>query len=74
MHGIVPTQTPEEREHHRYLSEVEVRRGRAAELQAELASLNLTLVRLPQMVAGLHFVAFACLMRHKLGLLPGSSP
>jgi len=44
MHGIVPIQTPEEREYHRYLSEVEVRRGRAAELQAELASLNLTLV------------------------------
>jgi len=45
MHGIVPTQTPEEREYHRYLSEVEVRRGRAAELQAELATLNLTLGR-----------------------------
>jgi transposase len=30
--------------------------------------------RLPRTVAGLHFVAFACLMRHKLSLLPIASP
>jgi transposase len=30
--------------------------------------------RLPETVAGLHFVAFACLMLHKLALLPGASP
>ena len=30
--------------------------------------------RLPETVAGLHFVAFACLMLHKLALLPIGSP
>jgi len=30
--------------------------------------------RLPETVAGLHFVAFACLMLHKLSLLPIGSP
>ena len=30
--------------------------------------------RLPETVAGLHFVAFACLMLHKLALLPTASP
>jgi len=30
--------------------------------------------RLPETVAGLHVVAFACLMRHKLALLPTGSP
>jgi transposase len=30
--------------------------------------------RLPETVAGLHFVAFACLMLHKLPLLPITSP
>ncbi|MGI8622097.1 MAG: IS5 family transposase [Solirubrobacteraceae bacterium] len=30
--------------------------------------------RLPETVAGLHFVAFACLMLHKLALLPHGSP
>ena len=30
--------------------------------------------RLPTTVAGLHFVAFACLMLHKLSLLPLASP
>jgi transposase len=30
--------------------------------------------RLPETVAGLHFVAFACLMLHKLSLLPIRSP
>ena len=30
--------------------------------------------RLPETVAGLHFVAFACLMLHKLSLLPAASP
>ena len=30
--------------------------------------------RLPTTVAGLHFVAFACLMLHKLSLLPIGSP
>ena len=30
--------------------------------------------RLPETVAGLHVVAFACLMLHKLALLPIGSP
>ena len=30
--------------------------------------------RLPETAAGLHFVAFACLMLHKLVLLPHASP
>ena len=30
--------------------------------------------RLPETVAGLHFVAFACLMLHKLSLVPAGSP
>ncbi|MDQ3514445.1 MAG: hypothetical protein M3462_12480, partial [Chloroflexota bacterium] len=45
MHGIVPIQTPEEREYLRYLVEIESRRGRVAGLQAEVATLNLTLGR-----------------------------
>ncbi|MDP9366044.1 MAG: IS5/IS1182 family transposase, partial [Chloroflexota bacterium] len=30
--------------------------------------------RLPGTLAGLHFVAFACRMLHKLALLPSASP
>jgi len=45
MHGIVPIQTPEEREYLRYLAEIESRQGRVAGLQAEVATLNLTLGR-----------------------------
>ncbi len=30
--------------------------------------------RLPETVAGLHFIAFACLMLHKVVLLPDGSP
>lgn len=44
-HAIVRTQTPEEREYARYMTDVEARRRRAADLQAELASLKLTLGR-----------------------------
>lgn len=36
-HSIVRTETPEEREYARYLSEIELRRRRVADLQADLA-------------------------------------
>lgn len=44
-HGLLRTQTPEEREYARYLGDVEMRRERVAELQAELAALNVALAR-----------------------------
>lgn len=45
VHGLLRTETPEEREYRRYMVEVESRQGRVAELQAELATLNLALSR-----------------------------
>lgn len=44
-HAIVRAQTPEEREYARYMADVEARRRRAADLQAELASLKLIVGR-----------------------------
>lgn len=38
--AIVRTQTPEEREYARYLSEIDIRKHRVAELQTQLESLN----------------------------------
>lgn len=43
VHGLLRTETPEEREYRRYMVEVESRQGRVAELQAELAALKLAL-------------------------------
>ncbi len=45
VHGLIRSQTPEDREYTRYLADVEGRRGRVAELQADLAALNVTLAR-----------------------------
>lgn len=45
VHGLLRTETPEEREYRRYMVEVELRQGRVAGLQAELATLNLALSR-----------------------------
>jgi hypothetical protein len=43
--AIARTQTPEEREYARYLTEIEIRKRRIADLQAELAALKLALGR-----------------------------
>ena len=44
-HAIVRAQTPEEREYARYLAEIEARKRRAADLQAEFETLRLALGR-----------------------------
>jgi hypothetical protein len=43
--AVVRVQSPEEREYARYVGEIEARRRRAAELQADLESLKLVLGR-----------------------------